>query len=323
MKTLIEKFTETVRLTATNFCLTDGLNRDGIDSISFTQHKRGLARYIYGKSYCLGGLTKSSNPKLYAIATDEIVYIINLESFGLDAVKDKEKLPMNTITLEDHRRTWIKRQETLLDGYMLDLRANQQGVEISESQLKKCKDLSRHYLLYKELPEDKLLNPLGFFATYKDCENHLCGYIDLEKETIKRLEDTSSVLCFKIICDILIQMCMKAHIGVEPWEMALSGALKKEMRSVEVFLESGGKTVKSYMPVLFLLEKLDKKEDFDILDFLSAPKGKDRFSKLPLTDINGLSVIDGLSCKDIVKVSYRGKTIYEKPEERCRCWTRG
>lgn len=37
MKTLIEKFTETVRLTATNFCLTDGLNRDGIDSISFTQ----------------------------------------------------------------------------------------------------------------------------------------------------------------------------------------------------------------------------------------------------------------------------------------------
>ena len=44
MKTLIEKFTETVRLTATNFCLTDGLNRDGIDSISFTQHKRGLAR---------------------------------------------------------------------------------------------------------------------------------------------------------------------------------------------------------------------------------------------------------------------------------------
>ena len=170
MKTLIEKFTETVRLTATNFCLTDGLNRDGIDSISFTQHKRGLARYIYGKSCCLGGLTKSSNPKLYAIATDEIVYIINLESFGLDAVKDKEKLPMNTITLEDYRRTWIKRQETLLDGYMLDLRANQQGVEISESQLKKCKDLSRHYLLYKELPEDKLLNPLGFFATYKDCE---------------------------------------------------------------------------------------------------------------------------------------------------------
>lgn len=72
-------------------------------------------------------------------------------------------------------------------------------------------------------------------------------------------------------------MCMKAHIGVEPWEMALSGALKKEMRSVEVFLESGGKTVKSYMPVLFLLEKLDKKEDFDILDFLSAPKGKDNF----------------------------------------------
>ena len=49
--------------------------------------------------------------------------------------------------------------------------------------MKKCKDLSRHYLLYKELPEDKLLNPLGFFATYKDCENHLCGYIDLEKET--------------------------------------------------------------------------------------------------------------------------------------------
>ena len=178
-------------------------------------------------------------------------------------------------------------------------------------------------MLYKELPEDKLLNPLGFFATYKDCENHLCGYIDLEKETIKRLEDTSSVLCFKIICDILIQMCMKAHIGVEPWEMALSGALKKEMRSVEVFLESGGKTVKSYMPVLFLLEKLDKKEDFDILDFLSAPKGKDKFSKLQLTDMNGLSVFDGLSCKDIVKVSYRGKTIYEKPEERCRCWTRG
>ena len=71
MKTLIEKFTETVRLTATNFCLTDGLNRDGIDSISFTQHKRGLARYIYGKSCCLGGLTKSSNPKLYAIATDK------------------------------------------------------------------------------------------------------------------------------------------------------------------------------------------------------------------------------------------------------------
>ena len=35
MKTLIEKFTEAVRLTATNFCLTDGLNRDGIDSISF------------------------------------------------------------------------------------------------------------------------------------------------------------------------------------------------------------------------------------------------------------------------------------------------
>lgn len=97
---------------------------------------------------------------------------------------------------------------------------------------------------------------------------------------------------------------------------------KKEMRSVEVLLESGGKTVKSYMPVLFLLEKLDKKEDFDILDFLSAPKGKDRFSKLPLTDMNGLSVIDGLSCKDIVKVSYRGKTIYEKPEERCRCRTR-
>lgn len=50
MKTLIEKFTETVRLTATNFCLTDGINRT-----AFTQHKRGLARYVYGKSCCPGG----------------------------------------------------------------------------------------------------------------------------------------------------------------------------------------------------------------------------------------------------------------------------
>ena len=40
MKTLIEKFTETVRLTATNFCLTDGLNRDGIDEITFAANKR-------------------------------------------------------------------------------------------------------------------------------------------------------------------------------------------------------------------------------------------------------------------------------------------
>lgn len=378
MKTLIEKFTETVRLTATNFCLTDGLNRDGIDSISFTQHKRGLARYIYGKSCCLGGLTKSSNPKLYAIATDEIVYIINLESFGLDAVKDKEKLPMNTITLEDYRRTWIKRQETLLDIsaekvtlrlyaivregqiYFYDLncfgiyagedkqklpkdcmtlkeyqelwkerqrqlikeyqeeflegkllREKIQDIQLSEKSSNKCKCDARRHLLHKTFPDDLAIST-DISISKQDCVDHLCGFINLKEKIKQKLIDENNDLSLRLAKNLVVKDYMEKHINVEPWELELVENLKDSMKSVKITFECNGRTVEGRVLVASLLLNLNCGYDFDLYDFTSISEGKKVFSKLKSFCLPGMSK---LFCKDIVLITYNGKTLYKRAKK--------
>lgn len=378
MKTLIEKFTETVRLTATNFCLTDGLNRDGIDSISFTQHKRGLARYIYGKSCCLGGLTKSSNPKLYAIATDEIVYIINLESFGLDAVKDKEKLPMNTITLEDYRRTWIKRQETLLDIsaekvtlrlyaivregqiYFYDLncfgiyagedkqklpkdcmtlkeyqelwkerqrqlikeyqeeflegkllREKIQDIQLSEKSSNKCKCDARRHLLHKTFPDDLAIST-DISISKQDCVDHLCGFINLKEKIKQKLIDENNDLSLRLAKNLVVKDYMEKHINVEPWELELVENLKDSMKSVKLTFECNGRTVEGRVLVASLLLNLNCGYDFDLYDFTSISEGKKVFSKLKTFCLPGMSK---LFCKDIVLITYNGKTLYKRAKK--------
>lgn len=314
MKTLIEQFATQVSNSTENFSLTDATH-----TIICTQFKRGEAVFVYGNdtdSYELNVRISAEKVTLhlYAIIREGQIYFYDLSRFGIYAEEDKKKLPPNCMTLKDYQELWKERQRQLIKEYQEELLEGKllgekiQDIQLSEKSSDKCKYDARCHLLHKTFPKDPDIST-GISISRQDCVNHLCGFINLEEKIKQKLIDENDDLLLSLAENLVIKDYMEKHINVEPWELDLVKNLKDSMKSVKIAFECNGRTVEGRVLVASLLLNLNCGYDFDLYDFTSISEGEKVFSKLKTFCLPGMSK---LFCKDIVQITYHGKTLYKK-----------
>lgn len=124
--------------------------------------------------------------------------------------------------------------------------------------------------------------------------------------------DENNDLSLRLAKNLVVKDYMEKHINVEPWELELVENLKDSMKSVKITFECNGRTVEGRVLVASLLLNLNCGYDFDLYDFTSISEGKKVFSKLKTFCLPGMSK---LFCKDIVLITYNGKTLYKRAKK--------
>ena len=176
-----------------------------------------------------------------------------------------------------------------------------------------CERNARIHLLRGTLP--KLTDTIymdDFFATRQKCIDHLCGFINLEKETIKKLEPCHDVFQQKANIYMVTKKMMEEKSCVSSWELNLCKNLTEKMKNVKVLFEHNGKTAKGSVDTKSLRDVLIQRDMLSVLNFKSTPEGEKVFSELGITNLFGLHSRDGLYCKDILQITYQNKVLYKR-----------
>lgn len=234
--------------------------------------------------------------------------------FEVYTEEDKKKLPENVMMLRDYQQLWKKRQEKLVNDYLTQfLRIGLKDISLSKKVIDLCERNARIHLLRGTLP--KLTDSIymdDFFATRQKCIDHLCGFINLEKETIKKLEPCHDVFQQKANIYMVTKKMMEEKSCVSSWELNLCKNLTEKMKNVNVFFEHNGKTAKGSVNTKSLRDVLIQRDMLSVLNFKSTPEGEKVFSELGITNLFGLHSGDGLYCKDIVQITYQNKVLYKR-----------
>ncbi len=289
----------------------------GTDCLYAINIKRGKSRFIYGCYSCnLDSCTDVDKLTLHllAIVKDEWVYLSESVLFKVYTEEDKKKLPENVMMLRDYQQLWKKRQEKLVNDYLTQfLRIGLKDISLSKKVMDLCERNARIHLLRGTLP--KLTDTIymdDFFATRQKCIDHLCGFINLEKETIKRLEPCHDVFKQKANIYMVTKKMMEEKSCVSSWELNLCKNLTEKMKTVKVLFEHNGKTAKGSVDTKSLRDVLIQRDMLSVLNFKSTPEGEKVFSELGITNLFGLHSGDGLYCKDIVQITYQNKVLYKR-----------
>lgn len=255
--------------------------------------------------------------RLYAIVREGQIYFYDLNCFGIYAGEDKQKLPKDCMTLKEYQELWKERQRQLIKEYQEEflegklLREKIQDIQLSEKSSNKCKCDARRHLLHKTFPDDLAIST-DISISKQDCVDHLCGFINLKEKIKQKLIDENNDLSLRLAKNLVVKDYMEKHINVEPWELELVENLKDSMKSVKLTFECNGRTVEGRVLVASLLLNLNCGYDFDLYDFTSISEGKKVFSKLKTFCLPGMSK---LFCKDIVLITYNGKTLYKRAKK--------
>lgn len=312
MKTLIEQFVKEALTGKNQFTFSFGT-----DCLYAINIKRGKSRFIYGCYSCnLDSCTDVDKLTLHllAIVKDEWVYLSESVLFKVYTEEDKKKLPENVMMLRDYQQLWKKRREQLVNDYLTQfLRIDLKDISLSKKVIDLCERNARIHLLRGTLP--KLTDSIymdDFFATRQKCIDHLCGFINLEKETIKKIEPCHDVFQQKANIYMVTKKMMEEKSCVSSWELNLCKNLTEKMKTVKVLFEHNGKTAKGSVDTKSLRDVLIRRDMLSVLNFKSTPEGEKVFSELGITNLFGLHSGDGLYCKDIVQITYQNKVLYKR-----------
>ena len=314
MKTLIEQFAEAALSGKEQFSLSFGS-----DCLYMISVNRGESRCIYGcysynGCFYLGAESDELTLHLYAIVKEDQVYLTDRAIFEICKKENKEKIPQNTMMLRDYQIEWEERQKKLVNDFLKQfLKTNVEDIVLSEKQLELCKKKARIHQLYGTCP--KLSDGIcmdDIFITKQKCIDHLCGFINLEKETIKKLEPCHDVFQQKANIYMVTKKMLEEKSCVSSWELNLCKNLTEKMKTVNVLFEHNGKTAKGSVDTKSLRDVLIQRDMLSVLAFKSTPEGEKVFSELGITNFFGLHSRDGLYCKDILQITYQNKVLYKR-----------
>ena len=314
MKTLIEEFSEAALSGKEQFSLSFGSYYLYMISVI-----RGKSRCIYGcysydGCFDLGAKTDELTLHLYAIVKENQVYLTYSAIIEICEKENKGKIPKNTMMLRDYQIEWEERQKKLINDYLKQfLKTNVENIVLSEKQLELCKKKARIHQLRGTCP--KLSDGIymdDLFITKQKCIDHLCGFINLEKEAIKKLEPCHDVFQQKANIYMVTKKMMEEKSCVSSWELNLCKNITEKMKTVKVLFEHNGKTAKGSVDTKSLRDVLIQRDMLSVLAFKSTPEGEKVFSELGITNFFGLHSQDGLYCKDIVQITYQNKVLYKR-----------
>lgn len=161
--------------------------------------------------------------------------------------------------------------------------------------------------------DETLIVPEKLF-NLQDAVKILCGAMDFKTEAFSRLEKDRERWTDLKSKEQEIQEYMRKPDIVADWELRMAKALRDvDGKNVTVEFEFNGKTESGKMPIYRILDILKKNDYFDWYDFVTAKEGKELFFQLGVSSY-AYTPETNLYCKNITKITYGKKTVYEKED---------
>lgn len=267
----------------------------------FMQCQCGEATYIYGDSDRIDGkfYTKIDlEPELKAIVKGNKIYIIDDYLFDLSHISE------DVIFLDKYVE---KCNNYIAENLWKDFYETLEEINIDED-INKCQKEARSLLLKNktlDFPE------LPFALEPQDVVNSLCGFLNLEKKAIDKLNADVEKLRYEKTFYLTVKKMIENKENVTEDEMRLASALTSLCAdNVNVFFNFNGQTFDDKISVYKILDILDNKECFQSYNFSTTKKGQKILKKIGASNASWDK--NSLKCKHIIKISYRGKALYEK-----------
>lgn len=304
---LIEEFIKVVKNNEKSFSLTIKNNRVTNEKhFSFMQCEVGKARYIYGDYDFYDNNFHSKldlKPELVAIVVNDIIYITDAFFFDVyrneDIFSDKLQLLSS-----DKENEYIK--EVMFPEFYNSLQIN----EIESKDSIKSLELKAREILLSKNPQVQMPTKDSIFDL-QDIANALCGFIDLKEEGKRRLDEQKDKWVSIKSTNEKIKALMLIPDIVKDWELKIAEGLRSvDAKTVFVEFELNDRRASAKINPSVILNKISDNDCFLDYDFQISKHGSELIKKLGAG--NWHSDENSLRCKDITKITFGKKTLYER-----------
>lgn len=282
-------------------------------SYHFLQDHVGKAKYVYfvrewGEEMFY--FKTHLCPELFAIVVDETVYILNYNIlyYNETGLRREGELPENVINFETTVKD-INRyaKEVIFPEFYNSLIPD----DITDPEdIKECIKCARYSILQgMEAPFTKAVSEISFFDEDKTAAV-LCGFMDRDTE-IKRLlkAEKGKWTAVKSRNQKIGKLMQNPETAAE-WEIRLAEGIRNaDAKHITVEFEFDGKHASEKISTDTVLIKLINQDGFNYYNFITRIAGCKLFEYF---GIDGWK--NTIYCRNITKITYGKKTLYERRE---------
>ncbi len=307
---LIKEFAERIFNENGAFTISDG-NAGNKRFSFFIPARVGKAVYVYG-DYNFHENNNSAidmKPQLRAIVSDGTIYVYDEFFFGIRRWEQTGNvLPDNACFFSDYLRKcndYVKK-----DAFPFFYNSLGTGeVQITDEDLVFFRETARRHILSGVTPVGE--PEINRLFTEQDAANFLCGFIELETETSRRLAQQKDLLIASKTRNKKIKAVMERQDTVREWERKLAEGLNSvDAKSVKVEFEYNGRTASGKMEPDEIMRILIKEKRFDYFTFINGSEGVRQLKHLGISKYG-----NELKPCHIAQITYGRKTLYKKDEK--------
>lgn len=308
---LIEEFREKVLNSQGSFVIIEP-EKNGGKIFYFVQGNVGKARYVYG---CQGYKNInfysdiSRELELLAIVLGSRIYVcdgfpFNAQLYNADGIP----LPEGVFRFADI----VKRaNDYVRDVVFPEFYSNLEVYYKTDINPEYCRTAARR-IIFSGMGGVGVPVYMDMFNA-QDIADVLCGFMDFDKETRKRLEKEKDQWVRKKTIDAKIQELIASPETALPWERVIADRLRDlNAKMVTAEFEMEGKKSSAKICPGIIINKMISESYFDYYNFITGKKGQELFKNLGVESYLLSKRI--LTCKNICKIMYKGKVLYERKD---------
>lgn len=273
----------------------------------------GKATYIYGEY----GYDKDffvhldKKFEVVAIAADNVVYVIDTYMFGeWEIEKSGKELPDGVRWFRDYHN---ELNEKLTNEFFPRYYENLVPTKADDFEDSRLDELARIELLGNGDPRTGQLDRDSKMCEY-DVAKLLAGFGNEQEifaECVNRSVDTYNSRKSR---EVATAKYIEEHDVVEDYELRIAEAIRNtEAKNVVVWFEKNGKQSSAKISPMSIQRVLIHRHDyFSTYVFMNGEEAKRMFFEIGATDGGWGENPNRLTTKDIVKIMYRGKVIYQR-----------
>lgn len=256
----------------------------------------GKSTFIYG-DYTYDGKIPSEKLELLAIITENLKVVFNRYML----FKTFDEIPEDYICVNDYI---AKLNNNEVSEKYTELYNTLPTEKISPEYEKEYAQEARYNLLVsgksKNFEMPKLINK-------DNVKSILAGYTTPEEITLDYVSNKKEQIIAEKSRREYIKKLMTKKSVAEPWELELSENLRKlDAKSVTAEFYFNGKSASGKIDSEDILRTLANKSDISSWNFSNGAEGKKVLAHL------GADWKNRLTCDHIQKITYRGKTVFER-----------
>ena len=245
------------------------------------------------------------------IDSNGYVYLEHLYVFGEIKAED---LPLNVTCIEDGYNNLI---ETNVRQYVSNYVARLPDIpiEVTEKNEYSLRNRARANIVYGpfiDLPRSEQSGWLRGLYTLIDFKMTLCGLVDLEQLLHDRLGKLENSFTMEKATRKIVEQLENDPVTMSDSDRRLADALRGiDAKNVNVEFERDGKTAVGKLEPYNIQEALsDMRGAISVYSFSVLREGREVFDALGLKPTSWGA--DEIKCKDIKRITYRGKELYTR-----------